>query len=105
MTDKKAPGFLRGLVFPPPPERIASAASQGAGEPQQVVHEERAGRAAVLRRPWSARVEVGVVVGIDEPENDLGDDAAAGRPEPRAVVENLALLQDAVPQRRLAAPG
>jgi hypothetical protein len=54
--------------------------------------------------PGLCRVEIRVLVGVDDAENHLRDDSASGRSEPNAVLRELAFLQDVEPQRRLATP-
>ena len=41
-------------------------------------------------------------VALQQPDEHLGDDAAADRPEPQAVRDDLGLLEDVVPERRRA---
>jgi hypothetical protein len=79
---------------------LTSASRIDAGEGEEVLHPEgRAGRGE-RRRPPRLLHKVGARVALDQPDQHLGDDPPADRPEREPVGNNLCLLENVVPKRR-----
>src|SRR5919108_379558 len=74
------------------------------GELKQVGQAEGRARGRQRGAPGGVDRPVGLAVGVDDPDQDLADDAAADRPEPLAAAAVLGLLEDVEPQRRLQPP-
>src|SRR3954452_3885146 len=56
------------------------------------------------RLPFGFHGAQGLRVGVDDADQDLAHEAATDRTQPLAGVQDLCLLEDVEPQRRLAGP-
>ena len=85
---------------------ITSLLGPDPGELEEIGHGELPADRRYGRRRLPGRIQVQVRVGVllQQADEDLGHDPPADRAQRAALADDLGLLQDVEPQRRLAAP-